>query len=74
VVADQGIGIRAEDQTRIFDRFERANSLNRSGFGIGLWVVRQLCHAMGGDVQVSSRTGEGSTFTVTLPRKRIMER
>jgi signal transduction histidine kinase len=68
IVADRGIGIREADQTRIFERFERANSMNRSGFGVGLWVVRQLCHVMGGNVSVVSRTGEGSTFTVTLPR------
>jgi signal transduction histidine kinase len=68
VVSDRGIGIRAEDQARIFERFERAETGNRAGFGVGLWIVRQLCLAMGGDVRVESRAGEGSSFTVTLPR------
>ena len=62
IVSDQGLGIRAEDQARIFERFERANTSNRSGFGVGLWIVRELCEAMGGGVSVHS-TGSGSTFT-----------
>jgi len=37
------------------------------GFGIGLWVVRQLVHAMDGDIAVTSNPGSGSTFSVTLP-------
>lgn len=71
VVRDRGIGIREEDQVRIFNRYERAGTAPRSGFGVGLWVVRELCHALGGDVSVSSRPGEGSTFTVTLPRVKV---
>ena len=68
-VTDHGVGIRDEDQARIFERFERADTRHRGGFGVGLWIVRQLCLAMGGDVRVRSRAGEGSTFTVTLPRE-----
>ncbi len=69
VVADRGIGIREEDKERIFRRFERAKSSHPSGFGVGLWIVRQLCEAMGGGVAVESG-GVGSAFTVTLPIKR----
>lgn len=69
VVEDRGIGVSPEDRVRIFERFERGEAGDRSGFGIGLWVVRKLCLAMRGDVQVESRTGGGSTFTVTLPRR-----
>jgi signal transduction histidine kinase len=69
-VADRGIGISAEDQARIFARFERAHTENRAGFGVGLWVVDQLCTAMGGSVIVQSRPGAGSVFTVTLPTTR----
>jgi signal transduction histidine kinase len=68
-VCDQGGGIREEDQVRVFERFERADTQYRGGFGVGLWIVRQLCLAMGGEVRVRSRLGEGSTFTVTLPRR-----
>jgi two-component system, OmpR family, sensor kinase len=67
-VRDQGIGISEEDQARIFDAFERAVTRREpGGFGIGLWVVRQLVDAMHGEIQVTSRPAEGSTFTVALP-------
>lgn len=67
-VADQGIGISEENQARIFGRFEQAvGSHRQGGFGIGLWIVGQLVNAMGGEISVSSRIGEGSTFTVRLP-------
>lgn len=67
-VADQGIGIAAEDQQRIFQRFERAVSDQRyGGFGLGLWIVHTVVEAHGGQVQVESQLGTGSVFTVTLP-------
>src|ERR1700726_2183666 len=67
-VQDHGIGISEEDQARIFGAFERAvTRREQGGFGIGLWVVRQLVDAMHGEVLVTSRPAEGSTFTVTLP-------
>lgn len=66
-VRDHGPGIAAEDQTRIFGRFERGTTQNRSGFGVGLWIVSQLSEAMGGSVHLESRAGEGAVFTVTLP-------
>lgn len=67
-VRDQGIGIAAEDRARIFQRFERARNVGRSaGFGIGLWVVAELCRAMGGRVEVDSELGHGATFTIELP-------
>jgi len=70
-VRDQGIGIAPEDLSRIFQRFERARNVGRStGFGIGLWVVAELCRAMGGTIEVESELGTGTTFTVVLPRKR----
>jgi PAS domain S-box-containing protein len=69
-VRDRGIGIAPEDCERIFGRFERAVSdRNYGGFGLGLWIARQVVEAMGGEVEVASRLGEGSTFTVTLPRR-----
>jgi len=67
-VQDHGIGISEEDQARIFGAFERAVTRREQGsFGIGLWVVRQLVDAMHGEVLVTSRPAEGSTFSVTLP-------
>ncbi len=69
-VQDEGIGISADDQRRIFGRFERAVSArNYSGFGLGLWIVRELVEAHGGSVEVHSAPGEGATFTVSLPRE-----
>lgn len=68
-VKDDGVGIPEEHQHRIFERFERAGKTRSSGgFGIGLWTVRQSCLALGGHVSVKSRPGEGSEFTVSLPR------
>src|SRR4029077_1238990 len=67
-VQDHGIGISQADQARIFGAFERAvTRRDHGGFGVGLWVTRQLVDAMHGEVHVPSRPAEGSTFTVTLP-------
>ncbi len=69
VVKDRGIGISAEDQARIFDRFERAGSVRHyGGFGLGLWISRRVVQALGGAIRVESAPGQGSTFTVELPR------
>jgi signal transduction histidine kinase len=67
-VRDQGIGIAPADQQRIFDRFERAGRRVGGGFGLGLWIVRNLCRAFGGDIRVESQLGQGAAFHVTLPR------
>src|SRR6185436_11805061 len=68
-VSDHGIGIAPAKQAQIFERFERAVSLREyGGFGLGLWIVRQITTAMNGEVSVTSRPGEGSTFNVVLPR------
>jgi signal transduction histidine kinase len=67
-VRDQGIGIPADEQERIFYRLERgASGRTTGGFGIGLWVVKRLATALGGDVSVESKVGEGATFTVEVP-------
>ena len=70
VVRDQGPGIKDEYQQRIFAPFEQValGGERRAGFGIGLWVVRQLVEAMDGSIEVASVAGEGSAFTVHLPR------
>jgi signal transduction histidine kinase len=67
-VQDQGIGIAIEQQERLFGRFERGVSRRQyGGFGLGLWITRQLVDAMGGVVTVASRAGQGSTFSIVLP-------
>ena len=69
LVRDHGIGIPAEDQSRIFKRFERAVSdRHYGGLGLGLWIVRQVVDALGGRIAVESLPGAGSTFIVDLPR------
>ncbi|HEX8907667.1 MAG TPA: ATP-binding protein [Anaeromyxobacteraceae bacterium] len=68
IVRDHGIGISAEDQERIFGRFERAVSERHyGGFGIGLWVARQAVEAQGGHLRVHSRPGGGAAFELDLP-------
>jgi CheY-like chemotaxis protein/anti-sigma regulatory factor (Ser/Thr protein kinase) len=69
-VADRGIGIPLEEHARIFERFGRATSAHSAqSHGLGLWIVRRLIRAMNGQVELESAPGEGSTFTVTLPRE-----
>ena len=69
-VRDRGIGIAPKDRERIFERFERVvPSRQYGGFGLGLWIVRQLVEAHGGTIRVESQPSLGSTFTVQLPRK-----
>ncbi|GAO03681.1 ATP-binding protein [Anaeromyxobacter sp. PSR-1] len=68
-VHDEGPGIPAADQERIFRAFERAcPSAGVGGLGVGLYVVREIVRAHGGTVAVESEPGRGSTFTVSLPR------
>jgi signal transduction histidine kinase len=67
-VCDHGVGIPRNQQDRIFERFERGTAQRSGGFGIGLWVVRNITVAMGGTVSVVSEPGEGARFTVLLPR------
>lgn len=70
-VRDHGIGIAPESLTRIFERFERATDARSfSGFGLGLWITKNLLDAMGGRISVDSELGLGSTFTARLPRSR----
>ncbi|MCO5223559.1 MAG: HAMP domain-containing histidine kinase [Thermomicrobiales bacterium] len=69
-VADTGSGIALEDQARIFTRFFRADvSRERSsgGTGLGLAIARAIVTAHGGEIEVHSAPGKGSTFTVVLP-------
>jgi PAS domain S-box-containing protein len=70
-VQDEGIGIPQAEQTRIFAKFYRAESAGRDlasgGTGLGLFIAKELLAAMRGRIWVSSRDGEGSTFSFSLP-------
>jgi signal transduction histidine kinase len=70
LVSDTGIGIDPKDHARIFDRFERVTPRDTAGgFGLGLWIVREIATAHGGSVGVVSAPGQGARFTVMLPLK-----
>jgi two-component system, chemotaxis family, sensor kinase Cph1 len=72
VVRDQGIGISPGAQTKIFERFERAAPLAKfAGFGLGLWITRQILLRHGTDISVVSKIDEGSAFTFELPRSSL---
>ncbi len=69
-VADQGIGIDESKQHLVFERFERVSSVqNITGLGLGLYIVKKIVTSHQGSVGVKSALGQGSTFSVTLPKK-----
>jgi signal transduction histidine kinase len=70
-VADHGRGIEPEDLPHIFERFRQANGhgRTRTSVGLGLYIVRSLVNAHGGRVWADSKLGEGTTFTIALPRR-----
>jgi signal transduction histidine kinase/CheY-like chemotaxis protein/HPt (histidine-containing phosphotransfer) domain-containing protein len=70
-VIDTGMGIKPEDQTKLFGNFVQVDTRkNRSveGTGLGLAITRQLCHLMGGNISLESEYGKGSVFTVVIPQ------
>lgn len=73
VVKDTGVGIAPEMLTALFDPFSQVgdHQQNQKGTGLGLTICQRLCHLMGGDIEVSSVLGEGSTFEVVLPIARV---
>jgi signal transduction histidine kinase len=72
-VQDTGVGIDPKNKELIFDKFFRVRQPKdfpvRQGSGLGLSIVKGLAEAMGGSISVDSKLGQGSTFTVWLPRK-----
>ena len=73
-VRDNGRGIDAKDRERVFELFRRSGAQDRPGEGIGLAHVKTLVRRLGGTIALTSEPGQGSTFTVTLPRQWIGER
>ena len=72
-VRDTGAGIAPEHLPHIFDRFyrvDKARSRAEGGAGLGLSICRWIAEAHGGSISVESAPGQGSTFTVRLPRAR----
>ncbi|PTL81382.1 ATP-binding sensor histidine kinase [Vitiosangium sp. GDMCC 1.1324] len=68
-VKDHGIGIAPDRLPHIFERFERAVSVREyGGLGLGLYIAHEIVSALGGSVQVESTPGEGTCFTLQLPR------
>jgi CheY-like chemotaxis protein len=70
-ITDHGIGMTQEQLGRLFQAFVQADSSTTrkyGGTGLGLTISRKFCQMMGGDIRVSSQLGEGSTFTIELPR------
>ena len=70
-IADNGIGISAQDQGRVFDMFaqvERAQGYAQGGLGIGLNIVKHLVEAHGGRVRAESTVGQGTTITAIIPK------
>jgi len=70
-VRDRGLGIPAADKDRIFETFFRSAQADRlcpEGAGLGLKIIRHIMDAHGGDIEVESKEGEGSTFTLTFPK------
>jgi len=71
-VEDRGIGIAIEDQSRIFERFERAvSNWNFGGLGLGLYLTRQIVEGHSGSIRVESLKGKGSKFIVELPLRPV---
>jgi signal transduction histidine kinase len=70
-VSDTGIGLTPEEQSRLFQRFYRAqnsDTANIPGTGLGLWIIKQYTEHMGGSITVQSQKGIGTSFIVALPR------
>lgn len=73
IIADSGLGISAENQKRLFEKFYRVKTKETAeipGTGLGLWISKELCRKMGGEALLESIEGTGSKFTIIFPLAR----
>lgn len=69
-IKDTGVGISAEDQKRLFEQFYRVKTKKTAGIqgtGLGLWITKQICEKMGGQIFIESMEGVGTKFTLIFP-------
>lgn len=72
-VRDEGIGISAEEQEHLYERFFRArNASNIQGTGLGLHIIRRYLDLMGGDIRLTSKLNEGTLITIYIPLNRLV--
>src|SRR4051794_533378 len=72
-VEDTGVGMTAETQQHVFDRFYRGQDRDAEGFGLGLAIVRQAVRTLGGHIELDSAPGQGTRFRIVLERARVRE-
>jgi signal transduction histidine kinase len=69
-IKDTGCGIAPSDQNRIYEKFFRAENARKTapdGTGLGMYVIREIVHALGGGISLNSELNRGTTFTCTFP-------
>ncbi|MFQ5577329.1 MAG: sensor histidine kinase, partial [Anaerolineae bacterium] len=74
-ICDEGPGVSPEDLDHLFTRFYRGRQQTQTGhsLGLGLYIVRQLINAQGGEIWIESRPGAGSCFKFTIPREEMID-
>jgi signal transduction histidine kinase len=72
-VEDTGVGMNAETQQHVFDRFYRGQGRDAEGFGLGLAIVRQTVRSLGGHIELDSALGQGTRFRIVLEQARVRE-
>lgn len=71
-ITDNGEGIKKSEQKRVFKAYYRGKSATAKGYGIGLSFARQMIAMHGGKITLRSEQGKGSTFTIILPKNRLL--
>ena len=72
-VEDTGVGMTADTQRHVFDRFFRGKGRDAEGFGLGLAIVRQSVRSLGGQIDLDSAPGRGTRVRIVLQRARVRE-
>ena len=68
IISDEGVGIKKEDQEKIFKRYKQIDKQSTGGFGIGLDIVLGICRANHIKISLKSKEGKGSSFTLVFPK------